>query len=161
MLRGTACVTSRPQYGRPAKIGRQVQPDDVLVYALAYPNTAQERSVKTVASQKVRFGKSKELGTHSCQPTLQQVYWTGMPSDAIHVALRHEPHRSPANILRRYSVEVCFHGIAYTVDRVPITRLWKILDVLPKFDIKCGLLLTFDVQFTITTRSVQYFTMAH
>lgn len=84
-----------------------------------------------------------------------------MPSVAIRGALRHEPDRSPANILRRYSVETCFHEIAYTVDRAPITGLWKILDVLPTFNIKCGLLLTFDVQFTITTRSVQYFTMAH
>ncbi|GBM00331.1 hypothetical protein AVEN_32669-1 [Araneus ventricosus] len=38
-LRETSCVTSRPRARRPRNIGRKVQAEDVLVYALAHPQS--------------------------------------------------------------------------------------------------------------------------
>ncbi|GBM36995.1 hypothetical protein AVEN_153936-1 [Araneus ventricosus] len=36
-LREMGCVTSRPRVRRPRNVGRKVQPEDVLAYALAHP----------------------------------------------------------------------------------------------------------------------------
>ncbi|GBL67490.1 hypothetical protein AVEN_206270-1 [Araneus ventricosus] len=38
-LRETGCVTSRPRVRRPSNVGRKVQPEDVLAYALAHPRS--------------------------------------------------------------------------------------------------------------------------
>ncbi|GBM12132.1 hypothetical protein AVEN_39470-1 [Araneus ventricosus] len=55
-LRETGCVTSRPRFRRPRNVGRKVQPEDVLAYALAHP----QRSTKMliVTSQIAAFGQS-------------------------------------------------------------------------------------------------------
>lgn len=77
-LRETGCITSRPRSGRPAKVGRQVQPDEVLAYALAYPKC----SVREI-SQHCGLSKSQvwkilsESGAHPYRPTPQQVLVDG------------------------------------------------------------------------------------
>ncbi|GBO23202.1 hypothetical protein AVEN_17083-1 [Araneus ventricosus] len=38
-LRETGCVTSRPRVRKPSNVGRKVQPEDVLAYALAHPQS--------------------------------------------------------------------------------------------------------------------------
>lgn len=48
-------ATNRARCDRLAKIERHVLPDEVSANVLVYPNAAQERSVKTVTSQKVKF----------------------------------------------------------------------------------------------------------
>ncbi|GBL96064.1 hypothetical protein AVEN_104308-1 [Araneus ventricosus] len=44
-LRETGCVTSRPRVRRPRNVGRNVQPEDVLAYALVHP----QRSAKMIS----------------------------------------------------------------------------------------------------------------
>ena len=44
-----------------------------------------------------------------------------------------------------------FHGMTCTIDKVPTTGRWQIVDILLIFYIKCGLLLTFDMYFAITS----------
>ncbi|GBM85566.1 hypothetical protein AVEN_43009-1 [Araneus ventricosus] len=39
-LRETECVTSRPRVRRPRNVGRKVQPEDVIVYSLAHPQSS-------------------------------------------------------------------------------------------------------------------------
>ncbi|GBM51912.1 hypothetical protein AVEN_186195-1 [Araneus ventricosus] len=39
-LRETGCVTSRPRVRRPRNVRHKVQPEDVLVYALAHPESS-------------------------------------------------------------------------------------------------------------------------
>ncbi|GBL80768.1 hypothetical protein AVEN_26212-1 [Araneus ventricosus] len=39
-LKETGCVTSRPQVRRPRNVGRKVQPEDVLAYAHAHPQSS-------------------------------------------------------------------------------------------------------------------------
>ncbi|GBL62447.1 hypothetical protein AVEN_179665-1 [Araneus ventricosus] len=39
-LREKGCVTSRPRVRRPRNVGRKVQPEDVLAYALAHPQSS-------------------------------------------------------------------------------------------------------------------------
>ncbi|GBL69533.1 hypothetical protein AVEN_91202-1 [Araneus ventricosus] len=39
-LRGTGCVTRRPRVRRPRNVGRKVQPEDVLAYALVHPQSS-------------------------------------------------------------------------------------------------------------------------
>ncbi|GBM07808.1 hypothetical protein AVEN_33095-1 [Araneus ventricosus] len=36
----TGCVTSRPRFRRLRNIGRKMQPEDVLAYALAHPQSS-------------------------------------------------------------------------------------------------------------------------
>ncbi|GBM85391.1 hypothetical protein AVEN_122003-1 [Araneus ventricosus] len=39
-LRETGCVTSHPRVRRPRNVGRKVQPEDALTYALAHPQSS-------------------------------------------------------------------------------------------------------------------------
>ncbi|GBM72001.1 hypothetical protein AVEN_167736-1 [Araneus ventricosus] len=39
-VRETGCVTSRPRVRRPRNVGCKVQPEDVLAYALAHPQSS-------------------------------------------------------------------------------------------------------------------------
>ncbi|GBM29673.1 hypothetical protein AVEN_203584-1 [Araneus ventricosus] len=39
-LRETGCVTSRPRVRRPRNVGRKVQPEDILAYTLAHPQSS-------------------------------------------------------------------------------------------------------------------------
>ncbi|GBO04050.1 hypothetical protein AVEN_124232-1 [Araneus ventricosus] len=38
-FRETGCVTSRPRVRKPRNVGRKVQPEDVLAYAFAHPQS--------------------------------------------------------------------------------------------------------------------------
>ncbi|GBM06279.1 hypothetical protein AVEN_208969-1 [Araneus ventricosus] len=57
-LRETGCVTSRPRVRRPGNVGRKVQPEDLLEYALAHPQSSTKMIRKIMASQKAAFGRS-------------------------------------------------------------------------------------------------------
>ncbi|GBM11548.1 hypothetical protein AVEN_240682-1 [Araneus ventricosus] len=69
-LRETGCVTSRPRVRRPRNVGRKVQPEDVLAYALAHP-----QSTTKMISESCSLSKSRvwtilnESGAHPCRST--------------------------------------------------------------------------------------------
>ena len=62
-LRETCCGANRSRSRIPAKLGRQVQSDEVLAYILNILNAAKEKSTKHVTLE-VRFQKSYDLGSH-------------------------------------------------------------------------------------------------
>ncbi|GBN98141.1 hypothetical protein AVEN_265233-1 [Araneus ventricosus] len=79
-LRETSCMTSLPQVCRPCNAGRKVQPEDVIAYSLAHPQS----STKMI-SESCGFSKSyiwtilNESGVHPhlcrdcCQEMLRDV----------------------------------------------------------------------------------------
>ena len=68
----TSCVTSPARSGRPAKVGRQVQPDEVLAYALAYPKcSTREISLHNCLSKSQDWKILSKLDAHPYQPTPQ------------------------------------------------------------------------------------------
>ncbi|GBM49839.1 hypothetical protein AVEN_191242-1 [Araneus ventricosus] len=88
-LRETGCVTSRPRVCRLRNVGREVQPEDVLAYSLAHPQS----STKTISGN---CGLSK---SH---------VWTIVNESGAH------PYRStsvqellPRNAERRYVMQLC------------------------------------------------------
>ncbi|GBM90568.1 hypothetical protein AVEN_144755-1 [Araneus ventricosus] len=69
-LRETGCLTSRPRVRRPRNVGRKVQPEIVLAYALAHPQSSTK-----MFSEKCGISKSRvwtilnESGTHPYRST--------------------------------------------------------------------------------------------
>ncbi|GBN58058.1 hypothetical protein AVEN_79745-1 [Araneus ventricosus] len=70
-LRETGCVTSRPRVRRPRNVGRKVQPEDVLAYALAHP-----RSSTKMMSENCGLSKGLVLMTGSLDEYFtRESYW--------------------------------------------------------------------------------------
>jgi transposase len=77
-LRETGCVTSRARSGRPAKVGRQVQPDEVLAYALTYPKCSTRQISEHCGLSKSQVWKIlQESGAYPYRPMPQQVLLDG------------------------------------------------------------------------------------
>ncbi|GBM26571.1 hypothetical protein AVEN_1175-1 [Araneus ventricosus] len=91
--RETGCVTSRPRSVRPVKLGRQVQPEDVLSFAFTYP-TSSPREI----SQNCGLSKSRVWN-------LSRHYWTCSLDTFYLVQHWNEPDIGSGNILGRYSVD--------------------------------------------------------
>ena len=86
-LRKTGCVTSRARYGRPAKVRRQVQPKEVLAYALTYPKYSSRQIRENCGLSKSQVRKSyKNKTLIHIEQRLSMFYKTGMPIDTIHGA---------------------------------------------------------------------------
>ncbi|GBL74619.1 hypothetical protein AVEN_235522-1 [Araneus ventricosus] len=67
-LRETGCVTSQPQVRRPRNVGRKVQPEDVLAYALAHPRSSTKMISENCALSKSRVWTIlNESGAHPYQ----------------------------------------------------------------------------------------------
>ncbi|GBM45670.1 hypothetical protein AVEN_237911-1 [Araneus ventricosus] len=66
----TCCVTSQPRVCRPHNVGRKVQPEDVLAYALAHPQSSTK-----IIRENCDLSKSRvwtilnESGAHPYRPT--------------------------------------------------------------------------------------------
>ncbi|GBL96034.1 hypothetical protein AVEN_199991-1 [Araneus ventricosus] len=64
-LRETGCVISRPRVCRPRNVGRKVQPEDVLPYALAHPQSSSKMISKNCGFSKSRVWTIlNESGAH-------------------------------------------------------------------------------------------------
>ncbi|GBO11801.1 hypothetical protein AVEN_191954-1 [Araneus ventricosus] len=64
-LRETGCVTSRPRVRRPRIVGRKVQPEDVLAYSLAHPQSSTKMiTVNCGLSNSRIWTILNELGAH-------------------------------------------------------------------------------------------------
>ncbi|GBN95813.1 hypothetical protein AVEN_229317-1 [Araneus ventricosus] len=64
-LRETGCVTSRPRVRKPSNVGRKVQPEDVLAYALAHP-----QSKSPEPSLAINMGSTRLIGPVFYEGTL-------------------------------------------------------------------------------------------
>ena len=121
-LRKTGCVTSRGRSGRPAEVGRQFQPYEVLPYALAYPKCSTRYISEHCGLSKGQVWKDltrkdlQESGGYPNRLTLKHVLKTEMPIDVNHGALRQEWDAGPAYILGKWCVDGW--GIIFTEWRV-------------------------------------------
>ncbi|GBM50527.1 hypothetical protein AVEN_160747-1 [Araneus ventricosus] len=71
--RETGNVTNRPRPGRPRRVGQQMQPEDVLAYALAHPQSSIREINKHCGLSKSRIWTIlNELGAHPYRPTSMQ-----------------------------------------------------------------------------------------
>ncbi|GBM74897.1 hypothetical protein AVEN_152051-1 [Araneus ventricosus] len=69
-LRETGCVTSRPRVCRPRNVGRKVQPEDVLAYALAHPQSSTKMISENCGLSKNRVWTIlNESGAHPYRST--------------------------------------------------------------------------------------------
>ncbi|GBM97291.1 hypothetical protein AVEN_128821-1 [Araneus ventricosus] len=73
-------VTSRPRVGRPRNVGRKVQPEDVLAYGLAHPQSSTTMISKNCVVSKSRVwtilngsGAHPHLWRDCCQEMLRDV----------------------------------------------------------------------------------------
>ncbi|GBN87460.1 hypothetical protein AVEN_4265-1 [Araneus ventricosus] len=79
-LRETGCVTSRPRVRKPRNVGRKVQPEDVLAYALAHTQSSTKVIIENCGLSKSLVWKIlNESGVHPyrCTPVhglLPRVY---------------------------------------------------------------------------------------
>ena len=106
-LMETGCVTSRPRSGRPAKVGWQVQPGELLPYAV------QGRSVNTVPLKNSGLDNSTGIRRLSIATNASACFTRrGCRATLFRVQLRHESDAGLANILGRCSVDR--RGILFT-----------------------------------------------
>ncbi|GBM53006.1 hypothetical protein AVEN_240501-1 [Araneus ventricosus] len=76
--RETGCVASRPRSGRPVKVGRQVQPEDELYFALTYLTSSKREKSQNCGLSKSRVWKILiELGAYPYRPTSRQILLDG------------------------------------------------------------------------------------
>ncbi|GBM47660.1 hypothetical protein AVEN_120098-1 [Araneus ventricosus] len=69
-LKESGCVTSRPRVRRPRNVGRKVQPEDVLVYALAHPQSSTKMISENCGLSKSRvWTVLSESGAHPYRST--------------------------------------------------------------------------------------------
>ncbi|GBM09417.1 hypothetical protein AVEN_184113-1 [Araneus ventricosus] len=79
-LRETGCVTSRPRVRRRRNVGRKVQPEDVLAYVLAHPQSSTKMISENCGLSKSRVwtilnesGAHPHLCRDCCQEMLRDV----------------------------------------------------------------------------------------
>ncbi|GBN47009.1 hypothetical protein AVEN_263975-1, partial [Araneus ventricosus] len=79
-LRETDCVTSRPRVRRPRNVGRKLQPEDLLAYALAHPQSSTKMISENCGLSKSRaWTIPNESGTHPYRSTPVQ----GFPDSTL------------------------------------------------------------------------------
>ncbi|GBM12277.1 hypothetical protein AVEN_155279-1 [Araneus ventricosus] len=73
LLREPCCVISRPRFRRPRNVGRRVQPDDVLAYALTHPQSSTKMISENCGLSKSRVWTiPNESGAHPYRSTSVQ-----------------------------------------------------------------------------------------
>ncbi|GBN60678.1 hypothetical protein AVEN_112478-1 [Araneus ventricosus] len=137
-LRETGSVTIRPRLRRPRNVGRKVQPEDVLAYALAHPQSSTKMISENCGLSKSRVWTIlNESGAHPYRSTLVQRL---LPRDAEgrytwcnFVMNNLEDHATfLADII--WTNEHVFRITECLIDRNFIPGRWKIRDMLSKFD---------------------------
>ena len=106
-LRETDCVASQAWSGRRAKIGRQVQPDEVEAYVLAYPKFQYKADQWTLWPLKKSGLENPTRIMCLSVPTNASVCFTrrGCRATLFIMQLRHESDAVQVNTLGRCSVD--------------------------------------------------------
>ncbi|GBN62581.1 hypothetical protein AVEN_247777-1 [Araneus ventricosus] len=159
-LRDTGCLTSRLRVRRPRYVGRKVQPEDVLAYALSHPQSSTKMISENCGLSKSRVWTIlNESGACPATP-VQEL----LPRDAERrytwcnfVMNNLDDHPTfLADII--WMDEAFFSRNGMLIDRTFIPGRWKIRDMLSKFDINYAGRLMFGAEFLMTGSLDQYFT---
>lgn len=133
-LKETGCVTCRARC-EPAMIGRHVQTDEVLAYALAYQKCCTREISEHCVLSKSQFWKIlSELGAHPYRPKPRRILLDAEAARRYTWCnfVMNQKHVQPAILAGIVWTDEthAFHGMVSTVGRAPITGGWKILDIL-------------------------------
>ena len=77
-LRETDCMTHKSRIGRPRRVGQRVEPENVLAYALAHPQSSTKEISEHCGLTKSRIWTIlNEVGAHFYRPTPVQALMPG------------------------------------------------------------------------------------